>query len=106
LNDPGRQAHWQDVYKTKGEQDVSWFQEAPTISLGLIGATGVAASVIDIGGALGPRSNWLKPAATTIRRRWAPRSAFNSAGLTEKRMMPHNTCNQFKHSGAAHRSIH
>jgi hypothetical protein len=50
LSDPGRQAHWQDVYKTKGEQDLNWFQEASTISFGLIGATGVAASVIDIGG--------------------------------------------------------
>jgi len=52
MTDPGRQAHWQGVYKTKGEQDVSWFQESPAISLDLIRATGtgVDASVIDIGG--------------------------------------------------------
>ena len=52
IAEPGRQAHWQKVYTTKGEQDVSWFQESPTISLDLIGATGagVDASVIDIGG--------------------------------------------------------
>jgi SAM-dependent methyltransferase len=47
-----RQTHWQNVYQTKGERDVSWFQELPTISLDLIRATGVAAdpSIIDIGG--------------------------------------------------------
>ncbi len=47
-----RQTHWQNVYQTKGERDVSWFQETPTISLDLIRATGVGpdASIIDIGG--------------------------------------------------------
>ncbi len=47
-----RQTHWQNVYQTKGERDVSWFQEIPTISLDLIRASGVApdASIIDIGG--------------------------------------------------------
>ena len=47
-----RQAHWQNVYQTKGEQTVSWFQERPDISLDLIHATGVdkGASIIDIGG--------------------------------------------------------
>ena len=47
-----RQSHWQNVYQTKGERDVSWFQEIPTISLDLIRATGAAAdtSIIDIGG--------------------------------------------------------
>ncbi len=47
-----RQAHWQNVYQTKDEQTVSWFQEKPDISLDLIHATGVdaGASIIDIGG--------------------------------------------------------
>ena len=47
-----RQAHWQNVYQTKAEQTVSWFQETPDISLDLIHATGVdkGASIIDIGG--------------------------------------------------------
>jgi SAM-dependent methyltransferase len=47
-----RQAHWQNVYGTKGEQEVSWFQDSPTISLDLIRATGVkpGASIVDIGG--------------------------------------------------------
>ena len=47
-----RQSHWENVYRTKGERDVSWFQETPTISRGLIRATGIGidASIIDIGG--------------------------------------------------------
>lgn len=47
-----RQAHWQNVYLSKGERDVSWFQESPAIFLDLIKATGVGpdASIIDIGG--------------------------------------------------------
>ena len=45
-------AHWENVYQTKGERDVSWFQESPEISLDLIRATGANAdsSIIDIGG--------------------------------------------------------
>jgi SAM-dependent methyltransferase len=48
-----RHAHWQTVYQTKGEHDVSWFEESPAISLELIRATGVTttAPIIDIGGA-------------------------------------------------------
>jgi len=52
MSNLGRQAHWENVYQTKGERDVSWFQESPAISLDLIRATGVKAggSIIDIGG--------------------------------------------------------
>jgi SAM-dependent methyltransferase len=47
-----RHAHWQNVYQTKGEREVSWFQESPATSLDLIRATDVAddASIVDIGG--------------------------------------------------------
>ncbi len=47
-----RQAHWENVYATKGENEVSWFEESPTISLDLIRATGATptASIIDIDG--------------------------------------------------------
>ena len=47
-----RQTHWENVYTTKAENAVSWFQEKPEISLHLIRATGVkaATSIIDIGG--------------------------------------------------------
>jgi SAM-dependent methyltransferase len=52
VSTPTRQAHWENVYETKGERDVSWFQESPEISLDLIRATGAgtAAWLIDIGG--------------------------------------------------------
>jgi 2-polyprenyl-3-methyl-5-hydroxy-6-metoxy-1,4-benzoquinol methylase len=52
MSDIGRHAHWENVYQTKGERDVSWFQESPELSLDLIRATGVSvnASIIDIGG--------------------------------------------------------
>jgi 2-polyprenyl-3-methyl-5-hydroxy-6-metoxy-1,4-benzoquinol methylase len=50
--DVERQAHWENVYQTKREGEVSWFQDSPAISLDLIRATGVGrnASIIDIGG--------------------------------------------------------
>ena len=52
MDSAGRQSHWENVYGTKGEKEVSWFQDSPTISLDLIDATGVAkgASILDIGG--------------------------------------------------------
>ena len=48
----GRQAHWENVYATKDEHAVSWFQEKPDISLDLIRSAGLkaTASIIDIGG--------------------------------------------------------
>jgi trans-aconitate methyltransferase len=47
-----RRGHWETVYQTKAETDVSWFQENPAISLELIEMLGVApqTSVIDVGG--------------------------------------------------------
>lgn len=47
-----RSAHWEGVYATKGENEVSWFQESPAISLELIKAANPdpAATIIDIGG--------------------------------------------------------
>ena len=52
MSNLGRQAHWENVYATKDEHAVSWYQEKPDISLDLIRATGVkaTASIIDIGG--------------------------------------------------------
>jgi SAM-dependent methyltransferase len=47
-----RQAHWQDVYTNKAENEVSWFQESPAPSIELIMQIGAAHTcpVIDIGG--------------------------------------------------------
>lgn len=36
-----RYEHWQRVYRTKGERDVSWFQAEPAMSLRLIEAAGL-----------------------------------------------------------------
>ncbi len=47
-----RQAHWQKVYEAKPEDQVSWFQAHPTVSLALIGEAGLGADakIIDVGG--------------------------------------------------------
>ncbi len=52
MSDLGRRAHWENVYTTKSEQEVSWFQEFPSISLSLIRSTGATAhsAIVDIGG--------------------------------------------------------
>ena len=47
-----RQAHWQNVYTTKGEGEVSWFQDCPAISIDLIksAATNKESAIVDVGG--------------------------------------------------------
>lgn len=52
MNNIDREAHWQNVYATKAEEEVSWFQENPAPSLDLIAATGIStdARIIDVGG--------------------------------------------------------
>lgn len=52
MSNVGRHAHWENVYVSKDEQEVSWFEESPAVSLDLIRATGVTcdASIVDIGG--------------------------------------------------------
>ncbi|MDA9468253.1 class I SAM-dependent methyltransferase [Bradyrhizobium sp. CCBAU 53415] len=47
-----RSAHWDHVYATKGEAEVSWYQDSPAISLEMIRAASPNhdAAIIDIGG--------------------------------------------------------
>ncbi|MGE3842930.1 MAG: class I SAM-dependent methyltransferase [Vicinamibacterales bacterium] len=47
-----RAAHWNRVYTTKAEKDVSWFEPLPTISLEMLDAAGMTAEscVLDVGG--------------------------------------------------------
>jgi ubiquinone/menaquinone biosynthesis C-methylase UbiE len=47
-----RQTHWQGVYTTKSDIEVSWYEEAPDLSLTLLHEAGLmpGMSVIDIGG--------------------------------------------------------
>jgi SAM-dependent methyltransferase len=44
--------HWDDVYATKGERDLSWFEALPAVSLRMIEAAGLTddTCVIDVGG--------------------------------------------------------
>ena len=44
--------HWENIYATKGMQDVSWFQKVPTTSLELIKqfAKNKQDAILDIGG--------------------------------------------------------
>src|SRR5712675_62367 len=47
-----RIAHWEGVYSTKGEKEVSWFQEDPAVSIYMFQQEdGIRdAAIIDIGG--------------------------------------------------------
>ncbi len=47
-----RKKHWEQIYTSKGPEDVSWFQEKPVVSLSFIEEAGIEkdASIIDIGG--------------------------------------------------------
>jgi SAM-dependent methyltransferase len=52
MDEASRKAHWEEVYASKSETDVSWFQDNPAPSLQLIEQAGLAAEadIIDIGG--------------------------------------------------------
>ena len=45
MEDASRQAHWENVYTTKGENEVSWFQQSPAPSLELIVQAGATQQV-------------------------------------------------------------
>jgi 2-polyprenyl-3-methyl-5-hydroxy-6-metoxy-1,4-benzoquinol methylase len=52
MNDVSRKAHWENVYTTKSENQVSWFQENPAPSLELIDLAKPTpeTAIVDIGG--------------------------------------------------------
>lgn len=52
MTDQTRETHWNTVYKTKGDAEVSWFEESPEVSMALIHAAAVGpnAIAIDVGG--------------------------------------------------------
>jgi SAM-dependent methyltransferase len=52
MGDASRQAHWENVYTTKSENEVSWFQQSPAPSFELIVQAGAVShsAIIDIGG--------------------------------------------------------
>lgn len=47
-----RKHHWENVYRNKSPDSVSWFQQEPTLSLSLISRAGLSldAPIIDVGG--------------------------------------------------------
>ena len=47
-----RKEHWERVYTTKGERDVSWFESLPDVSLQMLEASGLTREtcVLDVGG--------------------------------------------------------
>jgi SAM-dependent methyltransferase len=51
MNADERHAHWTDLYAKKREDEVSWFQTTPSVSLDLIARTGLptTARLIDVG---------------------------------------------------------
>jgi SAM-dependent methyltransferase len=46
--------HWESVYTTKGDADVSWTQAEPRLSLSLIGEVCPAGTVVDVGAGTSP----------------------------------------------------
>ena len=48
----GRKEHWQQVFTSKGERDVSWFEALPATSLQMMESAGLGPDtcVIDVGG--------------------------------------------------------
>jgi 2-polyprenyl-3-methyl-5-hydroxy-6-metoxy-1,4-benzoquinol methylase len=52
MTQSSRQSHWENVYTTKHESEVSWFQETSSPSLELLELIGArqASAIIDIGG--------------------------------------------------------
>lgn len=49
---PERQTHWQQVYASKGEDQLSWHEDTPALSLALLREAGLEPdmAVVDIGG--------------------------------------------------------
>src|SRR5512138_3836895 len=47
-----RKQHWEDIYAKKGDQEVSWFEALPAVSLRMLDAVGMTkdSCVVDIGG--------------------------------------------------------
>ena len=41
----GRQAHWEDVYRAKATDELSWFQAQATVSLALVDLLDVSRDV-------------------------------------------------------------
>ena len=63
-----RRAHWDRVFEERGPAGVSWFEQAPGMSLKMIDLAGLGPheAVLDVGGAHRPwRARFSRAASTT-----------------------------------------
>ncbi|HET8542785.1 MAG TPA: class I SAM-dependent methyltransferase [Anaeromyxobacter sp.] len=49
---PSRREHWEGIYASRSEEELSWFQARPAVSLRLVASAGVGpdARIVDVGG--------------------------------------------------------
>jgi SAM-dependent methyltransferase len=61
MPDPTRRAHWNEIYTSRSDSEVSWFEPAPDTSIALIERAGIGpdAAAIDIGGGASRLVDWL-----------------------------------------------
>jgi SAM-dependent methyltransferase len=59
-------AHWEQVYRTRGDAEVSWTQVDPRISLAMIREVASTGSVIDVGGGTSPLAGRLLDAGYEV----------------------------------------
>lgn len=60
MSDSGRKSHWNKIYASRPDSEVSWFEPAPETSIALIERAGVGpdAAAIDIGGGASRLVDW------------------------------------------------
>lgn len=60
MTDRERRSHWDEIYASRSESEVSWFEPAPETSIALIEEAGVGpkAAVIDVGGGASRLVDW------------------------------------------------
>lgn len=58
--DPNRRSHWNGIYTSRSDAEVSWFEPAPETSIALIERAGIGpdAAVVDIGGGASRLFDW------------------------------------------------
>ena len=88
-----RKAHWNTVYRTRSERDVSWFEALPDVSLRLMEAAGLRSEtcVIDVGGGDSHLVDALLPEASIASRcsTWrVPRSTERGLDWVLRRRSP------------------
>jgi hypothetical protein len=78
-----RESHWQGVYTTKAEDNVSWFEESPDLSLALLAEAGLVSqhAVVDVGGG----ASRLVDALVAVGQQWVSVLDLSQAALNTAR---------------------